>query len=266
MTRDRKPKGFFYLNHVTVDSKHNIILDAYVTPGNVHDSIPYLERLDIIDAKYGIKPKYTGADTGYFTTNVLNGLKEREIQGVIGPRRHRSKDKKYSKAWFQYIGEWDVYMCPDLYPMHYKTTSREGYSEYISDAENCSTCPKREKCLYKGSDRRIIRRHVDEKLADDVRRFMKTDKGKRYYKRRKETVERVFADAKELHGLRYAHYRGKFLVQMQCNLTATAQNIKKIATVLSKRSLFIISILLFIRNLNLSYKTKPLALNELVVC
>jgi len=46
MVRDGKPKGFFYLDHRTVDGKHNLITDAYVTPGNVHDSIPYMERLD----------------------------------------------------------------------------------------------------------------------------------------------------------------------------------------------------------------------------
>src|ERR1035437_3913571 len=32
--------------------------------------------------------------------------------------------------------------------------------------------------------------------------------GKRIYKRRKETVERSFADAKQLHGHRYARMRG----------------------------------------------------------
>lgn len=85
------------------------------------------------------------------------------------------------------------------------------------------------------------------KASDDVRRFMKTDKGKRYYRRRKETGK-SFAYAKELYGLRYDHYWGKFLVQMQCSLTATAQNIKKIVTVLSKRYLLINSILLFYRN------------------
>ena len=35
-----------------------------------------------------------------------------------------------------------------------------------------------------------------------------TDLGKRLYARRKETVERSFADAKELHGHRYARFRG----------------------------------------------------------
>jgi hypothetical protein len=58
-------------------------------------------------------------------------------------------------------------------------------------------------------------------------------RGKRIYKRRKETVERSFADAKQLHGHRYARYRGLRRVQQQALLAATAQNIKKIALLLS---------------------------------
>jgi hypothetical protein len=42
--------------------------------------------------------------------------------------------------------------------------------------------------------------------AVDARRL--TDCGKRVYARRKETVERSFADAKQLHGHRYARMRG----------------------------------------------------------
>jgi len=43
MVRDGKPKGFFYLDHRTVDAKHSLITDVHVTPGNVHDSMPYPE-------------------------------------------------------------------------------------------------------------------------------------------------------------------------------------------------------------------------------
>lgn len=240
MTRDRKPKGFFYLNHVTVDGENSIILDAFATPGNVHDSTPYIERLDKIRTEFKLNPKYVGADTGYFNVRVLRELHNRELLPVIGPKRHPSKDKKYSKSHFVYVDEWDVYMCPNLYPMYYKLTNRQGYSEYESLSENCINCPVKDKCLYKGQNKRVIRRHIDEALADKARRFMKTEKGQRYYRRRKETVERIFADAKELHGLRYARYRGLYLVQMQCLMTATAQNIKKIATKLSKESCFFI--------------------------
>ena len=44
MVRDGKPEGFFYLDHRTVDHKFNIITDVHVTPGNVHDSVPYVSR------------------------------------------------------------------------------------------------------------------------------------------------------------------------------------------------------------------------------
>ena len=38
MVRDGKPKGFFYLDHRTVDGRLGIITDTYATPANVHDS------------------------------------------------------------------------------------------------------------------------------------------------------------------------------------------------------------------------------------
>ena len=59
--------------------------------------------------------------------------------------------------------------------------------------------------------------------------------GKRIYKRRKETVERSFADAKQLHGHRYARFRGLLAVTCQRLLAAAAQNIKKIALALAPR-------------------------------
>src|SRR5664279_851478 len=44
MVRDGKPKGFFYLDHRTVDGRLGIITDTYATPANIHDSIVYLGR------------------------------------------------------------------------------------------------------------------------------------------------------------------------------------------------------------------------------
>lgn len=58
--------------------------------------------------------------------------------------------------------------------------------------------------------------------------------GKNLYKRRKETIERSFADAKQLHGHRYARLRGIGKVREQCLLAAACQNMKKIALVLAR--------------------------------
>ena len=46
MVREGKPKGFFYLDHRTVDGRLGIITDTYATPANVHDFIVDLGRLD----------------------------------------------------------------------------------------------------------------------------------------------------------------------------------------------------------------------------
>jgi hypothetical protein len=68
--------------------------------------------------------------------------------------------------------------------------------------------------------------------------FTHTEQGKKIYVRRKETIERSFADSKELHGLRYCRMRGLAKVSEQCLLTAAVQNMKKIALVLDGRLLF----------------------------
>ncbi|EBN5685409.1 hypothetical protein DRC48_24485 [Salmonella enterica] len=61
----------------------------------------------------------------------------------------------------------------------------------------------------------------------ESKRTAAVEMGKKVYARRKETVERSFADAKQHHGHRYARFRGLSKVQMQCLLAATAQNMKK---------------------------------------
>ena len=49
------------------------------------------------------------------------------------------------------------------------------------------------------------------------------------YAQRKETVERVFADAKEKHGMRYTLVRGLSQVRKWVRLKFAAMNIKKYA-------------------------------------
>ena len=46
---------------------------------------------------------------------------------------------------------------------------------------------------------------------------------------RKETIERVFADAKEKHGMRYTQYRGLDKIKMELNLLFSCINLKKLA-------------------------------------
>ncbi|TNH22892.1 transposase, partial [Testudinibacter sp. TR-2022] len=74
-----------------------------------------------------------------------------------------------------------------------------------------------------------ITRHLYADAIDRANTRRLSEQGKVFYKRRAETVERSFADAKQHHNHRYARFRGVTKVQIQCFLAAMAQNIKKIA-------------------------------------
>ncbi|MEC1288026.1 transposase, partial [Bacillus paralicheniformis] len=56
-----------------------------------------------------------------------------------------------------------------------------------------------------------------------------TDENRRIYAKRKETIERVFADLKHKHGLRWTTLRGKKKLSMQAMLVFAAMNLKKLA-------------------------------------
>ncbi len=233
MVRDGKPKGFFYLDHRTVDGKHAIITDTHVTPANVHDSVPYLQRLDRQRERFGFKVEAVGLDAGYSTAAIAKGLEDRNIYGVIGYRTPNHGEGLFRKRQFRYDEEKDVYVCPGGQLLVYRTTNREGYRQYHSDAKKCLECPLRQQCTRSRNAIKIVTRHVWQRCKDRVDAHRLEPRGKRIYKRRKETVERSFADAKQLHGHRYARMRGLAKVQEQSLLAAVAQNIKKIALLLT---------------------------------
>ncbi len=83
---------------------------------------------------------------------------------------------------------------------------------------------------------KVINRHIFEEVNERATENRRSVRGREIYKRRKETVERSFADAKQLHGHRYARYRGLVKVSMQCLLCAAVQNLKKISLILDRKS------------------------------
>ena len=76
------------------------------------------------------------------------------------------------------------------------------------------------------------RKKNNEYVVEGIR---KTDLGKSIYEKRKETIERVFADAKEKHSMRYTHMRGLTRVTQWVRLKFAAMNLKKLANWAWKR-------------------------------
>lgn len=229
MVRDGKPEGFFYLDHRTVDGKFNMITDVFVTPGNVHDSIPYIDRLERQIATFGFNVEQVALDSGYLTTPICHELQAKDIFGVIAHRRFHTKRGLFHKWQYAYNAITDTYTCPAKHILAYATTDRNGYRHYKSNPNICRDCPQLAKCTGSKNTTKVITRHVWEADKETIRENRLSERGKVLYRRRCTTIERSFADAKELHGLRYARMRGLSKVKEQCLMTAIAQNIKKMA-------------------------------------
>lgn len=236
MVRDQKPVGFFYLDHRTVDGVHALIVDTHVTPGNVNDSTPYLARLDRARERFDLSVGAVGLDAGYFTPAVCKGIVERGLYGVMGYRRPSRREGYFPKRKYEYDAQTDSYRCPAGQVIHFRGINRNGYREYVSDAQQCADCAERAQCTQSKNHQKLITRHIWQGFKEQIDANRLTDLGKRLYAPRKETVERSFADAKELHGHRYARFRGLAKVQAQCLLSATCQNMKKMALVLARKA------------------------------
>ena len=72
---------------------------------------------------------------------------------------------------------------------------------------------------------KAIARHVWE--ADHIRH---TDEWKKIYPQRKETIERVFADAKENHGMRFTRLKGLVKNQHESLIIFSCHNLKKLGS------------------------------------
>jgi len=179
--------------------------------------------------RFGFNVQAVGLDAGYFTSAICKGIEDRKLYGVMGYRRPTHKKGYFYKREYHYDKKSDEYCCPASHRLIYKTTSREGYRHYQSDPKVCQGCEHLSRCTKNVKFQKTLTRHVWEESKERINQHRLTEEGRAIYARRKETVERSFADAKELHGYRYARYRGLNKVKGQCLLAAAAQNMKKIA-------------------------------------
>ena len=212
----------------TVCDVHGVVLEVEVTPGNVHDSIPFDDVYDRIVEKFPDVRTFV-ADSAYKTPHICK--KVFDDGRVLSTAYKRPQTMKGGHEWWKYVYDeyYDCIICPEYQVLNYSTTNRDGYREYKSDPKVCANCPTRHLCTHSKDCVKTITRHIWAdyvELAEDARH---TPIYQRAYKARKETIERVFADAKEKHGMRYTRYTGLAQVRNWVKLKFAAMNLKKFA-------------------------------------
>ena len=220
-------KEFAYTTHVACD-KHNFVLSADVSAGNVHDSVMFDGLYRNVLSKFP-EIEMVALDSGYKTPWIMKQIFDSERLPSTPYRCPMTKEGFFKKYEYVYDEYYDCYLCPNDQVLKYSTTNKDGYREYKSDPKICAGCPMRARCTESKSCQKVVTRHVWEEyteLAEDVRH---SPDGKEVYALRKETIERIFADAKVKHGLRYTQFRGLARLRMQVLLTFSCMNLKKLA-------------------------------------
>jgi len=227
--KSEKEKCFAYSAHTACDDR-NFILGFHVTAGNVHDSVAFNDVYTKVRERYGDKIISTAVDAGYITPYICKTLLEDNILPAIPYKSPMTKAGFFKKYNYSYDELYDCYICPNNKILKYSTTNRDGYREYKSNSCECLNCPDLNKCTNSKNNQKVITRHIWEEFVEEANHLRHDSYVKEVYKRRKETIERVFADAKEKHGMRYTRLRGLAKITMEVTLTYATMNLKKLAT------------------------------------
>ncbi len=224
---------FAYVAQSACD-KHGWIMGYTVNRGNEHDSRNFL----------GIYKKVTAlgantivADAAYKTPAIARLIIEDNKTPVFPYKRPYTKKGFFRKHEYVYDEYYDCYICPNNQILFYSTTNREGYKEYKSKGYICEGCPNLNKCTNSKEHIKVVTRHIWEEYIEICENIRHTTGMKEIYDLRKETIERIFGDAKENHGMRYTHYNGKHLMEMKVGLTFACLNLKKLVKMKKKYGL-----------------------------
>ena len=229
--RKGKAEGMHYLSHETVDSKNGIIIDVAATAGNVHDSQPYMERIDYIEKKLSLKIGSACADSGYDTNLINQQLSERGIDFYTPQRREPKRGTtEFQRKDFQYKKEKNAFICPGgkELPLHrLNRTTTTVTKEYRCPKAVCKDCPFRNRCIgEKGTDKRI-QVNIFEEVVKKNHEKDGTKKHTRVLLLRQIWSEGSFAAQKARHNLKFLYRRGLEAAEQQCLLSSMALNLKR---------------------------------------
>jgi transposase len=230
-----------YKDNLSVDSANRIIMDCVAITGAEDEAGDLLDRLLRIQYRFGLAFKELSADSKFGTERNLTGLEDWGVEAFIPVRKsgENTTTGLYPLDKFKYDEEQDALICPAgqrLVPKPYLI--RERFRLFVADQDTCRSCPQRDKCTRIGPRRRtgrVVYISVNKACIDRTKARIKTARGRRAHIIRKTRAETIFGEAKTLHGLVRAKWRGLVKVHIQFLMTATTQNIKRMVQVVTVR-------------------------------
>lgn len=220
-------------------TKDQIIVHSDVTdePADTNQLKP---ALDGIKDNCGKDPKRLAADAGFNSGGNCRELEDRKIDGYIpsSSEENIGKDMRpntgcYSKDEFKYDEEKNCYTCPAgeiLTPksrshLHTKY-SNKWVTTYGTEEQICIKCSQKNKCT-KSKSRSIVRGEFEAERLRMLQK-LKTDKGRKVYRKRKTIVEPVIGQIKVVGNFIRFMLRGLQGAKIEWKWATIAHNLLKI--------------------------------------
>lgn len=231
LSRPGKPEGFHYLSHQSACGKSGIITDVYVTPANVNDHTPYVERIKHQKESLGLDIKEVGIDKGYDTNEIHSELLDMGIKTYTPLNDNENKKDRtvFPPSAFQYNPCNDSYTCPNGGTLNFVSVNRSKHVKIYSISQKaCKKCKLKSQCVGGNEPKRKLGIRIFQHKADIQRANYGT---KRYYevqRLRRIYAEGNFALQKDNHNLRKTRKRGNKRVSEHCLMSALALNLKRL--------------------------------------
>ena len=232
VTRPGVDPFFAYDANYLIDNKAGIILDAAGTRANRAVEIAVTQTMmDRVERRFDLRPRRLAGDTAYGAVRLLKWLADRNITPHVPVWDKSARpDGTFSRADFAFDRERNVYVCPGGAELTSTGNIDQGHIVYYRASKgDCSRCSLKPKCTT--AIVRKITRDLNEDLRDRVRALANTE-AFRQSRRERKKVEMRFAHMKRIFRLDRLRLRGLNGVRDEVLMTATAQNLRRLAKLL----------------------------------
>src|SRR5262245_57576806 len=225
---------FAYDANYLIDNKAGIIIDAAGTRANRTVEIAITQTMvDRVERRFDLRPQRLAGDTVYGAVRLLKWLVDRNIAPHVPVWDKSARtDGTFSRADFVFDQQRNIYICPGGAELTSTGNIDQGHIVYYrASKSDCSQCSLKPKCTT--ATVRKITRDLNEDVRDRVRALANTAAFEQSRRERKK-VEMRFAHMKRILRLDRLRLRGLSGVRDEVLLTATAQNLRRLARLLCR--------------------------------
>jgi transposase len=234
-TKGGTPARLGYYDNYLIDNHSCVIVGVQATAARMSlETVAAQDMLTRFTQWQGREPESVAADTTYGNGEFLHWLADRSITPYMRTRDsiHRKNSPFYGPERFTYQPESNSYRCPAGEQLNYVGLNvRNRAHAYIGSGKRCGACSQKAQCT--SGRYKYLAIHMDETARQRARELVNTPEFAKAQRERKK-VEAMFAELKNVIGLRRLRLRRMKFVREQFFLAAVAQNIKRLVRFLSQ--------------------------------